>query len=125
MRPAAPRRTAAAPPWGGRRKLIRCGRDESGGLGRLRLGPHGPVHDRDQVEDRELQDEHQKDDLDHGAILGTAFRAYLEAEDVRPVVVTGSIEALALLEQPFRLQARVEDRLLVVRGAGEVRAVRS
>jgi hypothetical protein len=38
---------------------------------RQRLGPDGPPHDPDQVDDRQLQDEHQEDDLDQRlAILG-------------------------------------------------------
>jgi hypothetical protein len=45
-------------------------RDERRRLRRGRLGADGPPHDPDQVEDRELEDEHQKDDLDHPCILG-------------------------------------------------------
>jgi hypothetical protein len=39
-------------------------------LWRARLGPDRPPDDPDQVQDRELEDEHQEDDLDHAAILG-------------------------------------------------------
>jgi hypothetical protein len=39
------------------------------GLRRQGLGPDRPVHDRDQVDDRQLQDEHQEDDLDHGPVI--------------------------------------------------------
>jgi hypothetical protein len=34
-------------------------------LRRLGLSPHGPPDHRDQIDDRQLEDEHQEDDLDH------------------------------------------------------------
>jgi hypothetical protein len=39
-------------------------------LRRRRLRSDSPPHDPDQVEDRELEDEHQEDDLDHAGIVG-------------------------------------------------------
>jgi len=44
-------------------------------LGRPRLGANGPPDDADQVQDRQLEDEHQEDDLDHAAILGALSRS--------------------------------------------------
>jgi hypothetical protein len=47
------------------------GDGQDGRFWRQRLGPDGPPHDRDQIDDRQLQDEHQEDDLDQRpAILG-------------------------------------------------------
>jgi hypothetical protein len=44
---------------------------QNGRFRRQRLGPNRPPHNRDQVDDRQLQDEHQEDDLDQRpAILG-------------------------------------------------------
>jgi hypothetical protein len=43
-----------------RRNEQRCGLGGSG------LGPDGPPDDPDEIEDRQLEDEHQEDDLDHG-----------------------------------------------------------
>ncbi len=63
------------------------------GLRRARLGPDGPPDDRDQIDDRQLEDEHQEDDLDHADIL----EPELQTEDIRPVVVPGGVEALPLL----------------------------
>jgi hypothetical protein len=46
-------------------------------LGRSRLGPNGPPDHCDQVHDRQLEDEHQEDDLDHRqAILGVVASAH-------------------------------------------------
>jgi hypothetical protein len=64
MRAASARTMRAEPPRGGR-FVADLGMDD-GGLGWPRLGPDCPPHDRDQIEDRQLQDEHQEDDLDHG-----------------------------------------------------------
>ena len=47
----------------------------------------------------------------------------LQAEDVWAVVVARRVEALSFLEEARRLEVRVEDPLLVVERAGEVRAV--
>jgi len=51
-------------------RLAVDGDRQDGRFRRLRLGADGPPHDRDQIQDRELEDEHQEDDLDHGSILG-------------------------------------------------------
>jgi hypothetical protein len=40
--------------------------EKRGRLRRSRLGTDGPPDDPDQIEDRQLEDEHQEDDLDHG-----------------------------------------------------------
>jgi signal transduction histidine kinase len=70
MRPAAARTARAEAARRGRRIGVGDPR-QNGRLRRARLRPDRPVHDRDQVEDRQLQDEHQEDDLDHcPAILG-------------------------------------------------------
>jgi hypothetical protein len=45
-------------------------------------------------------------------------------QHVRPVVVADRVEALPLCEQARRVELRVEDPLLLVERAGEVRAVR-
>jgi hypothetical protein len=67
---------SARPAWAKAARRDRTGVVHGGrqqrGLRRTRLGPHGPPDDPDQVEDRELEDEHQEDDLDHVAILGAA-----------------------------------------------------
>jgi hypothetical protein len=53
-----------------RRRRVAAGRDvHDGGLGRAGLGADGPPDDADQIQDRELEDEHQEDDLDHAQIL--------------------------------------------------------
>ena len=43
-------------------------------LRRARLGPDGPVHDCHQVDDRQLQDEHQEDDLDQDSGIVGVFQ---------------------------------------------------
>jgi hypothetical protein len=48
-----------------RRWLVLGGGRQQRRLGRRRLSLDRPVHDPDQIEDRELEDEHQEDDLDH------------------------------------------------------------
>jgi hypothetical protein len=65
-----------------RRWLLLDGGRQQRRLGRRRLSLDRPVHDPDQIEDRELEDEHQEDDLDHETILGGALPD-LEALDVR------------------------------------------
>lgn len=69
MRPPAARR---ARPESGRldRRVVVGDDGQERRLRRRRLGFDRPVDDPDQVEDRELEDEHQEDDLDHGAIVG-------------------------------------------------------
>jgi len=70
--------------WAHRRVGIRADRQD-GRLGRQRLGPDGPVHDCDQVDDRQLQDEHQEDDLDQRqVILGAGSPIEQETGDTRP-----------------------------------------
>jgi hypothetical protein len=99
------------------RRFAVGGDRQEGRLFRIRLRSDGPPHDRDQVQDRELEDEHQEDDLDHGPILG-ASRTNLQTQHVWPVIVADGIEALAFLEEPIRVELRVEDRLLVVERSG-------
>jgi hypothetical protein len=53
-------------------------------LGRRWLGLDGPVDDPDQVEDRELEDEHQEDDLDHGPSLRSLAPESLHVGETRP-----------------------------------------
>jgi hypothetical protein len=66
-------------------RRIGVGRDvQDGRFRRQRLGPDGPPHDCDQVDDRQLQDEHQEDDLDQRqAILGVICRK-AESTDAKP-----------------------------------------
>jgi hypothetical protein len=52
------------------RRIAWRGHEQRRRLGWTRLGPDGPPDDADQVQDRQLEDEHQEDDLDHDRILG-------------------------------------------------------
>jgi hypothetical protein len=69
MRAATARPARAGTPWKAA-WVVHRGHEERRGLGRARLGPNGPPDDPDQVQDRQLEDEHQEDDLDHAPILG-------------------------------------------------------
>src|SRR5438477_509743 len=60
---------------------------------------------------------------EHAAIGATRSSADRQAEDVRPVVVAGRVEALPLLVQPRRLEVGVEDSFPVVERPCEIRAV--
>jgi hypothetical protein len=57
------------------RRIFRGRDEERRRLGRTRLGPDSPPDDSDQVQDRQLEDEHQEDDLDHVRIVGAAATA--------------------------------------------------
>jgi hypothetical protein len=107
-------------------RIVVGGNREEGGLRRLRLRSNRPPDDADQIDDRELEDEHQKDDLDHRRIVGALAPgvADLEREHIGPVVVADGVEALALLEQSAAIELGVEDPFLVVERPGEVGAVR-
>jgi len=85
VRPAAPGRPRPERLRTDRRAVLRHDRERCG-LGRSRFGSHGPVHDCDQVEDRQLQDEHQEDDLDHAAILGAIADLQTQTARIGPKI---------------------------------------
>ena len=83
----------------------------------------GRLHDRDRVQAGGAGAARHDGAL--GPLVAVSFRGVTFREHVRPVVVAGRVEALPLLVQPLRLEVGVEDPLLVVERAGEVRAVRA
>ena len=60
---------------------------------------------------------------DQSRAAQAVWQGHGQAKHVRPVVVTGGIEALPLLGEARRIELGVEDSLLVVERAGEIRAV--